>query len=556
MEVQQEIETVETSFNQEITQDKAEFEETEAHIIDAGVYFEADDAKFKEELEQLEREVLQSRKKPYFAARFFKEPKKFIWFLASLASIGGFLFGVDQSLISGASLYIPSDLHIDSSRMSMIVGFTPLGAIFGALIIMPANDLFGRKYAIVIASILFTVGAILEADAHSFGVLLAGRMILGSALGLLSGTVPAYIAENCAVRWRGGLVSLYQCMVAFGVMCGYIIAAIFDGVSGNWRWMLGSSLLFSTILFFGMFTLPESTRWLMRKGRKLDSFLVWKYARGFDTYEERKEFFVMERVVLYELEQARDRLILLDFLRRPRCLRALIVAVIYQLGGQQMSGVNSIEYYQASLMEEAGLTAQKAVYSSLIGGGVMFFSTVPAIYFMDRLGRRQLTLTLIPGVCIGLFITGFSFQAKVLGVRLGIYLWGMITYTIFWSSGLGPGPWVFASEVYPTYLRSYGVSIAALCDWTGTFITTYPFKQMSDAMTSTGVFAGFYCGIVILVGILLLLFMPETKNLTLEEINEVFERPAIETMKINWRNTKETWHQLLHFRLDQVWKLS
>jgi MFS family permease len=205
-------------------------------------------------------------------------------------------------------------------------------------------------------------------------------------------------------------------------MCGYIIAAIFDGVSGDWRWMLGSSLLFSTILFFGMFTLPESTRWLMRKGRKLDSFLVWKYARGFDTYEERKEFFVMERVVLYELEQARDRLILLDFLRRPRCLRALIVAVIYQLGGQQMSGVNSIEYYQASLMEEAGLTAQKAVYSSLIGGGVMFFSTVPAIYFMDRLGRRQLTLTLIPGVCIGLFITGFSFQANVLGFRLEIYL--------------------------------------------------------------------------------------------------------------------------------------
>ncbi|GJD05887.1 Inositol transporter 1 [Galdieria sulphuraria] len=485
MEVQQATETSEIFSHEQPSQDKDKFDETEAHIIDAGVYFEADDAKFKEELEQLERELMQSGKKPYFAARFFKEPKKFIWFLASLASIGGFLFGVDQSLISGASLYIPSDLHIDSSRMSMIVGFTPLGAIFGALIIMPTNDLFGRKYAIVIASILFTVGAILEADAHSFGVLLPGRMILGSALGLLSGTVPAYIAENCAVRWR-----------------------------------------------------------------------VWKHARGFDTYEERKEFFVMERVVLYELEQARNRLVLLDFLRRPRCLRALIVAVIYQLGGQQMSGVNSIEYYQASLMEETGLTAQKAVYSSLIGGGVMFLSTIPAIYLMDRLGRRSLTLTLIPGVCIGLFITGFSFQATALGVRLGIYLWGMITYTIFWSSGLGPGPWVFASEVYPTYLRSYGVSIAALCDWTGTFITTYPFKQMSEAMTSTGVFAGFYCGIVILVGILLLLFMPETKNLTLEEINEVFERPAMETMKINWRSTKETWHHLLHFQFDQVWKLS
>lgn len=133
MELQQATEPNEISSQQQCTQEEDKFDTSEAHIIDAGVYFEADDAKFQEELQTLEREMVQSGKKPYFAARLFKEPKKFIWFLASLASIGGFLFGVDQSLISGASLYIPSDLHIDSSRMSMIVGFTPLGAIFGAL---------------------------------------------------------------------------------------------------------------------------------------------------------------------------------------------------------------------------------------------------------------------------------------------------------------------------------------------------------------------------------------------------------------------------------------
>ena len=247
--------------------------------------------------------------------------------------------------------------------------------------------------------------------------------------------------------------------------------------------------------------------------------------------EELQEFFIMEKVVLYEIEKSKERFILFDIVNKPRSLRALITAVVLQLGGQQMSGVNSIEYYQASLMAATGLSPQNAVYSSLIGGGAMFLGTIPAIYLMDRLGRRTLTLSLMPGVCIGLFITGVSFLPKNLGSRLGVYLFGMITYTVFWAAGLGPAPWTFASEAYPTYLRSYGISIAALCDWTGTFITTCPFQKMSAAMTSTGVFSGFYCGITILVGIYLLLFMPETKNLSLEEVNAVFEIPFAQSMQ-------------------------
>jgi sugar porter (SP) family MFS transporter len=437
--------------------------------------------------------------------------------------------------------------------MSMVVGFTPLGAICGALILMPTNDAFGRKWAIVIASIIFTVGAILEAVAHDFGVLLAGRIILGVALGLLSGTVPAYISENCPVRWRGGLVTLYQVMVAFGVMCGYVIAAIFDSVKGNWRWILGSSVVFSALLFLGMLTLPESTRWLMKRGRKLDSYQVWKYARGFDSVEEKREFYIMEQIVLYEEKKCEGRWVALDLITNPRCRRAVVVAVTFSLLCQQMSGVNSIVYYQATLMEQAGLSPQNAVYSSLIGGGVMFLSTAPSIYLMDKLGRRVLALSLVPGVAIGLLITGFSFLASGLGLRLGLYFWGMITYTIFWSPGLGPGPWLFASEVYPTYLRSYGMSLAALCNWTGTFVTTYPFQQMSNAMTSTGVFAGFYCGILLLGASYLLFFMPETKGLTLEQINEVFERPVSETLRENVQNLKKTSYNLLHFRFGEVW---
>lgn len=524
--------------------------------IDEGELFEVDDVRIDQEITELDNELIASGKRPFFAARFLKRPEVFIWYLAALASVGGLLFGVDQSLISGAALYIPNDLNLDEHQMSMVVGFTPLGAMFGALILMPTNDIFGRKWAIIISSLIFTAGGILQAAAQNFGVMIAGRVVLGIALGLLSGTVPAYVSENCAVKWRGGLVSLYQVMVAFGVMCGYVIAAIFNSLPGNWRYVLGSSLLFSTILLVGMLTLPESTRWLMRRGRKLDSFHTWKHARGFETIEERREFFIMERTLLYEQEMSQKRWVALDLITRPRCRRAVLIAVTFSLLCQQMSGVNSIEYYQASLVEQAGLSDQNAVYTSLVGGGVMFLSTIPAIYLMDRLGRRTLTLSLAPGVFAGLLITGFSFLPTQFGLRLGIYFWGMITYTVFWSPGLGPGAYLFASEVYPTYLRSYGMSLASFCNWTGTFVTTYPFQQMSAAMTSTGVFAGFYCGIFTLGTILLMFFMPETKGLTLEQINEIFQRPTSKTMKENIQNMKQTWDDLIHFRFREIWKFT
>jgi MFS-type transporter involved in bile tolerance (Atg22 family) len=168
--------------------------------IDGGVYQEVNHTQIDEDIAALEEELVRSGKRSYLLSRFIKNPNVFIWILAVLASISGFLFGVDQSLISGASIYIPFDLNLNDSEMSMVVGFTPLGAIFGALTIMPVNEGIGRKNAIIFASVLFTVGATLEAVAHSFGVLLAGRIILGAALGLMSGTVPAYIAENCAIK--------------------------------------------------------------------------------------------------------------------------------------------------------------------------------------------------------------------------------------------------------------------------------------------------------------------------------------------------------------------
>ncbi|KGO49171.1 Major facilitator superfamily domain, general substrate transporter [Penicillium expansum] len=207
-------------------------------------------------------------------------PVIFTYILVAFASMGGMLSGLDQSLISGASLYLPIDLGLSSADNSLVNAGMPLGAVFGALL-SPANEYLGRRMAIIVSCILYTIGAALAAGAINFGMVFAGRFILGAGVGLEGGTVPVYIAE-C------------------GEVLGYAIAAMFLSVEGNWRYILGSSLVFSTILFVGMLFLPESHRFLMHKGRVIEAYAVWKMICGFNDFEAKDEFLVMLQAVTAE----------------------------------------------------------------------------------------------------------------------------------------------------------------------------------------------------------------------------------------------------------------
>lgn len=279
-----------------------------------------------------------------------KDPRHFTWLLVAFASMGGMLSGLDQSVISGALLYMPSSLHLNTSQVSLTSSAVPLGAIGGALMLGPTNEAFGRKWAIIIALVFYTVGGALEAGAINFGMIVAARVILGIGLGLEGGTVPVYVAESVEKKYRGNLVSLYQLMIAFGEVIGYAVAAIFVNVeSGSWRYMLGSSLIFSTIMLVGMLFMPESPRMLMHKNKPLLAFAVWKNIRGFETEENRKEFFIMHHAVDSETnegspETKRTRFVWLDFFTNPRARRSIVYANIMIILGQ-MTGINAILYY-------------------------------------------------------------------------------------------------------------------------------------------------------------------------------------------------------------------
>jgi MFS family permease len=178
-------------------------------------------------------------------------PRYYLWVLVAFASMGGLLSGLDQSVISGANLFMPEDLGLSVRQNSLVNSAMPLGALGGALILSPINEAFGRKQAIVISCIFYTIGASLEAAAISFPMMVVARLILGIGVGLEGGTVPIYVAETVDRHHRGNIVSLYQFNIALGEVIGYAIGAMFAHVGSGWRYMLGSSLIFSTIMFFG-----------------------------------------------------------------------------------------------------------------------------------------------------------------------------------------------------------------------------------------------------------------------------------------------------------------
>ncbi|KAL4906980.1 hypothetical protein BDW74DRAFT_131070 [Aspergillus multicolor] len=488
----------------------------------------------------------------------FKNPKHFTWLLVAFASMGGLLSGIDQSTISGANLYLPKDLHLDSRQNSLVNSGMPLGAVGGALILSPCNEYLGRKWSIIISLILYTIGAALEAGSINFGMMVASRVILGVGVGLEGGTVPVYVAETVERRIRGNLVSLYQFNIALGEVLGYAISAMFLRVEGNWRYILGSSLVFSTIMFFGMLFLPESPRFLIHAGKTLDAYKVWKRIRGIETAESRDEFFIMTASVRQEENEVNEgavnkRFPWMDFFTEPRARRSLIYANIMIILGQ-MTGINAIMYYMSVLMNQIGFNEENANYMSLVGGGSLLLGTIPAIFLMESFGRRFWAIVTLPGFFIGLVLIGASYQVDMktdLMTVEALYLTGLIVYQGFFGC-YACLTWVVPSEVYPTYLRSYGMTTSDALLFLMSFIVTYNFTSMQDAMGKTGLSLGFYGGIAAVGWVYQIFFMPETKDKTLEEIEEVFSRPTMDIVRENWAGVKETCGHLVRGNFRKV----
>lgn len=220
----------------------------------------------------------------------------------------------------------------------------------------------------------------------------------------------------------------------------------------------------------------------------------------------------------------------------------------------QFTGINAIQYYMATLMSQVGFDAKVSVFMSLVGGGSLLLGTIPAILYMEKFGRRFWACAMLPGFFIGLVIIGCSYlidlKTNLAGAQ-GSYITGLIIYEGFFGS-YACLTWVIPSEVYPTYLRSYGMETSDATLFLCSFLVTYFFSQMQEAMSQIGLTLGFYGGIAVLGWVYQLLFMPETKNKTLEEIDIIFSQPTGQLVRENLRSVLATTNDFVHLRWGKV----
>jgi len=464
-----------------------------------------------------------------------------LWYSIGLCAIGAATQGWDQTGSNGANLSFPEEFGIDKgAKNEWIVGlinaiiFLTAGLI-GAFIVDPLNKYLGRRGEICLTAVCLTLTPIGSACAQSWQGLFAARFVMGIGIGAKNATVPIYSAEMAPHRIRGALVMFWQLWVVIGIFLGFCANVIVKDVPKiAWRLQLGSAFIPSFILMIGIYFCPESPRWLMKHGHVAKGYRSMARLRSHPIIAARDYYY---SYVIYETELAVargagyfDRL--WDCFRVPRIRRANYGASTVMLA-QQMCGINIISFYSSTIFTDVGYTADQALYASLGYGAIQVVFTIPTLFLIDTKGRRTLCMWTFPLMCIFLLAAGLSLlqpETASRGAQIGPVVLFVYLFTICYSLGEGPVAFQYSAEVFPTIQREQGMAWAVCINNTFAGILSLTFPRMRTVMTSTGAF-GFYAGLNLIAWFMIFCFVRETKQLTLEELDQVFSVPTKSFLK-------------------------
>lgn len=434
-----------------------------------------------------------------------------------VAALAGFIFGFDTVVISGANKPIQELWHTTPFFhgffiMSMALWGTVLGSIFGGI----PTEKYGRKKVLFWIGILFAVSAFGSAfapDPYTFSFF---RFIGGVGIGVSSVVAPAYISEISTAATRGRLTAMYQFNIVFGILIAYLSNYFLEGVGGDndWRWMLGVLAIPALIYTVMVMAVPESPRWLISK--KNDLAAAKKIMNDIGVENADAEIATIIESNKYEASKENTSQF---FSAKHNKIIWLAFAIAFF---NQLSGINFILYYAPEILTKIGLGEKESLLNSIAIGGTNLIFTFVGLYLIDRLGRKTLMIIGSIGYIISLSMVAYAFKTGASPTFLMTFLLFFIA-----SHAIGQGAviWVFLSEIFPNKIRALGQSFGASVHWVFAAIITLVtpiFLNEKDGILKDApwIIFAFLAGMMVLQLIWVLTKMPETKGVSLEELEK------------------------------------
>ncbi len=504
-------------------------------------------------------------------------------FIAFVVSLGGFLFGFDAAIISGAQEFFGPYFGFSGDQVASINAAPTFAAMFAMLVAGWISDKIGRKKVLIVVAFVYALSAFLSAYATSYWVLWWARFIGGTAFGAALILAPMYIAEVSTAKNRGKLVSIQQLNIVIGLSAAYFTGyflqqSISDVVeaSGNineenvWRWMFGLELVPAVIYFFLLFLVPKSPRWLYVKNRGLEAFEILQKLHGDDKAVE-EELIIKESL---SENNKKEKVAISEIFKKS--LRFVLFIGIFIGVIQMITGINAIFFYSTSIFKQSGIGTNAAFASSVLVGIINIVFTLLAMLLIDRMGRKPLMLIGLMGAALGMFLTSYGFNQatyklspesianiegidssklkklenvlfhndvdfkKALKTSLGdqvfadkqgeiieaagdlnpiLILIGILTFVASFAFSLGPVMWVLLSELFPNRVRSLMIAFVGFINSFTSWIVQRTFNWEIDTLGSSTSY--FIFGALALIGFVVLIkYLPETKGKSLEQIEK------------------------------------
>lgn len=435
-----------------------------------------------------------------------KRQQSIVFWWSLILALGGFLFGFDTAVISGVEKTIQSLFQLTPFWHGFAISSALIGTIGGALLAGGPADKLGRKPVLFVIAALFAISAFGSAIAGSLTTFVIYRFLGGIAVGASSVVAPMYISEISPAAVRGKMTALFQFNVIFGILIAFVSNYLLRDMDGEaWRWMLGVGGVPAVLYFFLLFIVPESPRFLVKKGESSKAIVILSRIGTENinqVVEEIKDSMMQKKENLFSRRYAKPIAI------------AFLVAMF-----NQFSGINAILYFAPRIFELSGLSAVDSMFQPVLIGVTNGLFTILGLLIIDRVGRKKLLMAGSAGMAICLGLVAISFYRQNFGgYSLLMYLVG---YIMFFAFSTGAVIWVLISEVFPNQVRGQGQSLGSFTHWFFAAAITFVFPAIAEEYTyGAGHMFLFFALMMILQVIVVWSYFPETKGRTLEELGE------------------------------------